>query len=219
MNDAYVAIIPSFLEQRCEVYTTDNHLLFLGKITEYICEQDEIRLEDARGKELPWRQIEIGSVVRVLLYSQGNRSQVNIVEAKVTISMSAFITATITNILSKQEGRKNFRQGVQTDAFVSFVHEPMNAEECRVLDVSITGIGIACNTDYELNTKLLIADLQLRERGVKYSFECEIVRKLFLEDTGEFFYGCKFLNLTGRTEDRLMQDIFQLQANDLRGQK
>lgn len=216
MKELYKSVIQESLNVRCEVYSTDNHLLFLGEITDYSDKNDEIRLENYRGKEIPWNILSVDMTIRVFVYTKSGRSFIHIVEGNIALLMRTYLLLEVKSILSKGEGRKNFRQGVNSYAKVALSYNPANEQICRVIDVSLTGCALAVKDqeEYEVGEEITVSDMQLRKGSVSHCFQCEIVRKKPLE-SGEIFYGCKFQHISVKAEDKLIQDIFALQAEDL----
>ena len=210
--------IADSLGLRCEVFTKENRLLFLGKITDFDSEQEEIVLEDFRGGNTPWQKVSTESWMKIRVNGIQNRKHVLLVEGVVKKAGVNQFRIHVENVIFKKEGRQNFRQGVSVPAAVAPVNYLSERQACRVVDISVTGIGIQCGMQYEIGQSLMILNVKFRRQGSVYNLKCKVLR-CKEEENGNFFYGCKFVDMTERQEDHLFQDILALQGEVLNSQK
>ncbi len=147
-----------------------------------------------------------------------NRKHVLLIEGIVQKAGVRKFRIHVENVIFKEEGRQNFRQGVSVQAAVAPVNHLSERQACRVIDISVTGIGIQCDTQYEEGETLMILNVKFRNQGPAYNLKCKVLRCREGEN-GSFFYGRKFLDMTERQEDRLFQDILALQGEVLNSQK
>ena len=89
-----------------------------------------------------------------------------------------------------------------------------------IADVSATGISIQSGEEYPIGAHLRIQGQRLRQNGPVHTMEFVVVRKS-AQNSGKYhnFYGCRFENMPSDEQDRLFQDIFTLQALELRSSK
>ena len=86
---------------------------------------------------------------------------------------------------------------------------------CRVLDISGSGLLMACSqATFEVGDRLCVMDVFLFEDEPAYTVLCEIMR--IEQARTNYMYGCRFLDLGEKEEDRLVHAIFRLQQQDRR---
>ena len=86
---------------------------------------------------------------------------------------------------------------------------------CTIRNISGGGLLFSCMTPFEPDDHLLFAPITLSPGETPYEFRVQILRVSKNED-GQFFYGCRFFGMDDRTKQRLIQQIFKLQAETIR---
>ncbi len=118
------------------------------------------------------------------------------------------------------ERREFYRQDVSIKAKLSYT-QGENGEEvykemvCTILDISAGGLRFSCQEcDLLENAEVRIEDVQLLYNGITFSFDCKIVRvnKNLINN----FYGCTFINMSERTQEKLIETIFKVQQRSYR---
>lgn len=204
--------IKAYIHSLCEVFTPDNKLLFAGIVQE--CPKDETaRIIHHKGEALP-RSTQESSTVKLRIHpSSGSRNQLVIYRGTVIRSYSTYWDIQLTDTLLGIEHRKNFRQYINKEAFISC---ESSLQPCLVADISLTGLGIKCGAYYEVESAFIVTGLSLKESGAPYEFFCTVRRRLPADENGMYFYGCSFTLPDERTEDLLYRDILKLQATALK---
>lgn len=204
--------IKTYIDSLCEVFTPDNRLLFAG-IVQDCPENGTVRLVHYRNRELP-RLIQENSAVKLRIRtSSSGRGQLLIYHGIVLRPYSTYWDIRLTDVLSGTENRRNFRQYIKKEAFVS---SGSDLHPCIVTDISLTGIGINCREYYKIGETFTITGLNLIENRPLYEFSCTVRRSLPADAEGLYFYGCSSSIQNERTEELLYRDILKLQAEALK---
>ena len=213
MEESEVDLISSGFELRCEVLNKDNLLLFLGRITYFNRETEEITLEEYHGYKTPWEMIPNDTLLKVRLNNTNSINKVIVLEGNVTQSTFDYFLVHINKIISKYEGRQNFRHGMYLYAYVELEGSNEEKQLCTIIDISVSGIGIKCKTKFNVGDTLVFDNLRLRNLGPIFSLRCKILRSR--EEDEEYFYGCKFYEMAEYDEEILCQDILIMQAEEI----
>ena len=200
---------------RCTVLSKENQFLFLGTVAEFDEENDTIRLEDYQGEEMPRMGVYQGMGLKVAARLTSGRGEVILIEGKVLYSMRQYLIVQPVVAVLKEEARGNFRQNVLKSAQIAEVNRQKVKHDCVVVDISATGIAVRGRNEYQVGDLLRLSDQKFRREGPDHTVECRIVR-MQKQNDGIFFYGCQFENLTGEEERKLYQDMFAIQAEELR---
>lgn len=121
------------------------------------------------------------------------------------------------------ERRGFYRQALSTEGRVLRTYRAMPQimqqidipVSCRVLDISGSGVLFVCSqATFEVGDRLCITDVFLFEDEEPYTMLCEITR--IEKARSNYVYGCRFLNLEEKEEDRLVHAVFRLQQEERR---
>lgn len=194
----------------------DNRVLFIGKVIEADESAKTIKLVNYRGGDVPWTSIVSGTCIRVLVRREPYSGKILLMSGEITLSVNEFLKMHVDLVIEKDEKRNCFRQNVlQESVFIS----PDNLQKeipCTIMDISLTGIRLSCEEEFSKGDQIIIPRLKLKNGG-KYThyLQCRILR---CSRQGENirFYGCKFLGLSDRDEEKLLRDIFALQSQEIR---
>ncbi len=213
-----INLISSGFDLRCEVLNKDNLLLFLGRITDLDRETDEITLEEYHGYNTSWELAPVNTLLRVRLNNVDGTKKVLVLEGCVTQTNFDYLIVHIDRVIYKEEGRQNFRHGMNLEAYVELGGSDEEKKLCTIVDISVSGIGIKSETKYNVGDTLIFNNLQLREFGPRFDLKCKILRER--EDENEiYFYGCKFYEMPEYDEEILCQDILIIQAEEIMSRK
>lgn len=211
-------LILSSMMTRCEILTAENQLLFIGKITEFDEYNETIQLEDYNDDIIPVYTEQFRHQLKIHAHNPSSTKHVIVFEGKAIKSSSSYILLHIENIISKEEGRGNFRQTVMLKSAISLL-DSKEEKPCVILDLSVTGIGIESSQEYSEGAYLTLSNQPFRTNGSLYNLKFQIVRKIYLEEENCYHYGCKFLDLSESEENNLFSDIFALQREELHARR
>ena len=214
MKKPDIDLISSGFDLRCEVLNIDNLLLFLGRITDFDYETDEITLEEYHGYNTSWELAPIDTLLRIRLNNVHGTNKVLVLEGNVTQTEFDYLIVHINKVIHKDEGRQNFRHGMNLEAYVELEGSNDEKQLCTIIDISVSGIGIKSKTKYNVGDTLDFNNLQLREFGPRFDLKCKILREREEEDE-VYFYGCKFYEMMEYDEEILCQDILIMQAEEI----
>ncbi len=192
-------------EIACDVLDENNKLLFAGRTGRYDPEENIWQIDLRRGSETP--RSDYG--MRLKLRIRGiDRRRNAIFYGKVVRCEKErwYIRPEKMNYFT--ENREFFRQAVQSEGKVCGPDGSISA--CSVVNISLTGLCFSGNASYEIGEEVELSDIRILPGGHIYTFHCRIVRR------EEKKYGCQFLNITEKEQDRLWQEILLLQAKSIR---
>lgn len=200
---------------RVEVMTMENHLLFVGRLT--ILDGGVLELRRDTGEALP--QALYNS--RVKLQGFQRNSEPFILEGVVGKTCRDFWQVRDLSLLQSREGRGFFRQTTDLEARVMPKSHHRSAaqaaEQCRVLDISASGVRVLTRNIYEVGeTFVLEAELLPNERP--FTVTCRVVRAT-VKKREKFEYGCQFEAVDEKERQRLLRAIFTIQRRALRSHR
>ena len=108
-------------------------------------------------------------------------------------------------LVKKRDNRASVRIDVDLDGFLSFegLQEP-----CHVVNMSTGGVCVSTPVRHNVGEKLILW-LTLPVESGTLTLPFQILR-INERRHGYFEYGCKFLEMDGEQEDRLIRSIFEL---------
>lgn len=206
--------------QTCEILTPANDLIFLGKI--HLTERRElVEVTDTAGQTVP--PVLYNTPVKVKLYLSGNNAQ--ILEALVCGSTRYFWRLDQLHSLHERELRENFRQKVSVYGKLRRAKngdppvedeeglEPEREVPCRLADLSLGGANLRCRERYAVGDWLRITEVNFPGHP-SFAFTGQVCW-FRAESRGELSYGCRFVDLEAREQDRLLKILFQQQRRQL----
>lgn len=200
-----------------EVMTPENRLLFVGKVD--TIQDGAVCVRDTNNDALPMVLInkalklrfftEQGSVVLhgKVCGSTMRMWKVDRLQSAYTKESRAFFRQSISVEIMAQCGKRTARGGRPNVLF-----------PCQVLDISAGGMLLSCKEIYAEGDFLLVADIPLLAEAPMFSFNC-VVRRSGEWKKGVVRYGCQFVALSPRDQDRLLQAIFAIQREEIRKRK
>lgn len=200
-----------------EVLAVDGRRAFMGKVES--CRGGAVVIRDSRGDDLP--PVTYNAEVHLrFFHGEGNTE----LKGKVCGSTGQFWKLDRLEGSFTKEQRAFFRQRIRTDTRARCCRlsgvgvQGTTPIPCQVLDVSAGGILISCTGIYEVGDRLSVDNVRLTQRGEPFSFSC-LVRRVGERSVGGIRYGCQFRTLSAKEQDRLLQAIFIVQREEIRGQK
>ena len=122
------------------------------------------------------------------------------------------------------ERRDFYRQGVSIDAKVLRTYRalPSVSEmdykvDCRILDISASGVLVSCAKEvYSVDDGLSVTDAHIIPGEQPIAFYCTVVRVV----KGKFhnLYGCKFHGMKIQDQDRIARAVFRMQQEERKKQ-
>lgn len=216
-NEAFWALLRE--GQTCEVLSEKNDLIFLGKI-HLTHLRTMVEVTQATGQPVP--PVLYNTRVKVKMYFTS--LDIRIMEAFVCGSSRYFWRLDHLRPLHGREKRESFRQKVTARAKLRHaegeVHPEGSTQEevsCRLVDLSLGGVQLCCKGRYSVGDWLHITDVAILDQA-PFSFLGQVCwfRE---EERGELAYGCRFVEIEPREQDRLIQTIFDLQRKSFQGRK
>ena len=200
-----------------EVMTPENRLLFVGKIE--ALQEGAVCIRDTNDDTLP--MVLVNKDLKLRFFT--DRGSV-VLQGKVCGSTMRMWKVDRLRSVFTQEHRAFFRQSISVEIMAQCGKRtarggrPNALFPCQVLDISAGGMLLSCKEIYAEGDLLLVADVPLLEGAPVFSFNC-LVRRSGEWKKGVVRYGCQFVALTARDQDRLLQAIFAIQRAEIRKRK
>lgn len=86
---------------------------------------------------------------------------------------------------------------------------PSHPEPCKVLDISGGGLMFYSDARFSVNTDVQMGEFTLLPNSASFSLRCRVLR--VTDRNKRYFYGCQFIDLEAKEQERLIRDIFLLQ--------
>lgn len=200
-----------------EVMTPENRLLFVGKIE--AAQEGAVCIRDTNDDTLP--MVLVNKDLKLRFFTdQGSV----VLQGKVCGSTMRMWKVDRLRSAFTQEHRAFFRQSISVEIVAQCGKRtarggrPNALFPCQVLDISAGGMLLSCREIYAEGDLLLVEDAPLLANAPAFSFNC-LVRRSGEWKKGVVRYGCQFLALTARDQDRLLQAIFTIQRQEIRKRK
>lgn len=200
-----------------EVMTPENRLLFVGKIE--AAQEGAVCIRDANDDMLP--MVLVNKDLKLRFFTdQGSI----VLQGKVCGSTMRMWKVDRLRSAFTQEHRAFFRQSISVEIVAQCGKRtarggrPNALFPCQVLDISAGGMLLSCREIYAEGDLLLVEDAPLLANAPAFSFNC-LVRRSGEWKKGVVRYGCQFVALTARDQDRLLQAIFAIQREEIRKRK
>jgi len=200
-----------------EVLSMDNKLNFMGRISTY--DGKVMNVEEATGHNTP--SVIYNQEIKLKVFSGGTPV---IVYGYICGSTSRFWRLDRLESCNVSEKREHFRHSLFTTAKVVRTGEPDSSGApaamgepltCRVIDVSAGGVLIRCREEYKVGDHLAIVGLEVVPEMESFAFNCVIKRASRDEEELDYLYGCQFIGLRSKDEDRIMKAILMAQREKL----
>lgn len=190
---------------RVEVTTDNGNLLFVAKL---------LGLRDNKAELHQYSELEIPEQeeplhVQIRGYNDHNQK---------AVYMAGIITPGAKNIWQVEEltvsrtgnDRAFFRLNTDLNATATmFSGLEIGEKPCKMLDISVGGARIRSECRYHEGDQFLLK-VQLMEDVPESAMYCQVLR-IIEKDNQKFEYGCKFLELTEKDQEKILQNIFAAQ--------
>lgn len=194
---------------RVEVTTDEGHLLFVAKLLGLHGNKAELHQYSetalSQEEESPSEALH----VKIRGYSDHDRK---------AVCMEGIITPLPKHIWSVEEltvvrienDRAFFRLDTNYDATATmFSGLEMGERPCKLLNISVGGARIASASRYHEGDKFLLKVRLIEDRPESAMF-CQVLRVIEKENA-QSEYGCRFLELTEEDQEKIIQNIFEVQ--------
>lgn len=206
-------------DMKVEVLTSDNKLLFMGKVEEF--ENGVLQIRDGKDQALPPMAYNCQIKLRCF---QG--SKVLVAQGIICGSSERRWKVDQLEIMSGEDRRAFFRQRIDAVAQMMPINETFDQKDglkkgkqvpCQIVDVSMGGILISSKERFQEGDWLFVSGICIATEEKDFSFICRIQR--YLEVGDEILYGCQFKELDTREQERLLRAIFIAQRKELHTQR
>lgn len=199
---------------KVEVLTPTNVLIFLGRLR--VLNNDTLEVRAESGGFLP------RAVYNQQVKLQGiqKNGQTFAIHGAVGPNAPTFWRIERLRTLQSHENRNYFRQAVGSDGWVYPVTTSQGQRfSCKVLDISGGGARVVTSKLFQLDVPFQL-ELSLLPEEEPFLLTCKVKRILPHSKPGSpgrrFEYGCQFVDIPPREQERLVQAIFTIQRNALR---
>lgn len=200
-----------------EVMTPENRLLFVGKVD--AIQDGAVCVRDPNDDMLP--MVLINKELKLRFFAE--RGSV-VLHGKVCGSTMRMWKVDRLQSAFTKENRAFFRQSISVAVnarcgrLASRGGRPSVMSPCQVLDISAGGMLVSCGEAYAEGERLLVTDVSLIDAEPPFSFLC-LVRRAGEWKKGVTRYGCQFIALAAKDQDRLLRAIFAIQREEIRKRK
>lgn len=200
-----------------EVTTPENRLLFVGKIE--AVQEGAVCVRDINDDTLP--MVLINKDLKLRFFTDEGSV---VLQGKVCGSTMRMWKVDRLRSAFTKENRAFFRQSIsveimaQCGKYTARGEAPKVLFPCQVLDISAGGMLLSCKELYSEGDWLLVTDIPLLADAPTFSFKC-VIRRSGEWKKGVTRYGCQFMAMSARDQDRLLQAIFAIQREEIRKRK
>lgn len=203
--------LKAYSGMRVEITTEDGRLLFVAKLMELKGNQAELH----QYSEIEIAQEEESIHVRIRGYSDHERKAVYL-EGVITPKQKHIWQVDELTVVKIGNDRAFFRLTTDLDATATmFSGLEMGEKPCKLLNISVGGACIGSEYRYHKDDKFLLKVKLIEDRPVSAMF-CQVIRIIEKEDE-KFEYGCQFLELTEDDQEKITQNIFEVQRQRRKG--
>jgi len=200
-----------------EVMTPDNRLIYIGRIEKI--RDGGVYIREANDDILP--MVLVNKPVKVRFYRETDHV---VLHGKVCGStMKMWKIDRLVSTFAREQ-RAFFRQNISVDIEARCGRLSRKGElpevtfPCQVLDISAGGMLLSCAEGFEEGERLMVLDIHLVPDAPPFTFFCQI-RRAGEWKKGVSRYGCQFLALTPKDQDRLLRAVFTIQREEIRKRK
>lgn len=203
------ATLPAFSRNvPLDLLLEDNTLLFSGKLTAF--SKEELTIRRIPGT-IDFPTLEVGAQVKV----RGYNEQLEPYNVRGSVSLSNMVECRVRELelIPYENHRGSFRQVINVPAaFYTMDDTYLNMpQECRILDISVSGARVASSYQYAVGDVLRLRGELVKGSGYM-SFTGKVVR-VIPNGSGGFEYGVLFAQLKQRQIADLTNDIRQIQKD------
>ena len=207
---------------KVEVLSPNNNLLFVGILKIHSGGVLEV-CSETDGAQLPIAEYH----QRIKLRGFQKNSQAFTLNGAVAKSSPAFWRIEDLKFLQSKDSRAFFRQNANVKAEISpdIRYRGKDKIPCQLLDISAGGVRLLCKHEFEKGT-LFVLHVSLVPEESPFSMTCQVrhvAPKTGPEDVEEptkpIEYGCQFVGIPEKEQERLLQAIFMLQRKILQSRR
>lgn len=210
-------LISQCVDAVAEVLAEDNRVLFVGRITSFDPEKDEIQVDLEHGAETPLG-IVYDTALKLQVHLHNQWKTLIMLYGSVMVCTRDYWIIKLRNAISCADDRRAFRQKVRSDGWITWEEEGRCRQACRLVDISLVGVAFQASVKLSVGTDVDLVIPYLVQGGVTHELPCTVVscQSASQEDPPRLWrYGCSYRSLSIRKEDQLCRDIFQLQARSI----
>lgn len=216
-RDGREELIVQCVNAVAEVLRKDNRILFVGRISSYDPEREEIRVDLQRGTETP-RGMIYNTPIKLQVHPGSQWGRLVMLYGNVLMCAGEYWFIKVNNAISCADNRRAFRQKVRAGGWITWGEQGEFRAECSLVDISLVGVAFHAAVELEEGADVVLHVPHLLRGGSEHTLPCTVVaRRDAAEEEFAAFrrYGCSFHGLNGRMEDRLCRDILRLQAQSI----
>ena len=216
-KDELNGLIQQCVNAVAEVLAEDNRVLFVGRITVFHPEKEEIQVDLEHGAETPLG-IVYDTELKLQVHLHSQWKMVVMLYGNVMVCTRDYWIIKLRNAVSCADDRRAFRQKVRADGWITWKEEGHCRQACRLVDISLVGVAFESVVKLSEGTDVDLVIPYLVKGGITHELPCTIVscHSASKEDPPRRWrYGCSYRSLSTRKEDQLCRDIFQLQARSI----
>lgn len=193
---------PIYSGMRVEVTTAEGQLLFVAKLMG-LC-GDKAELHQYSEMEIPEEQEAF--CVNIRGYNDHNRKAVYMEGRIAPLPRHIWRVEGLT-VTRVGNDRAFFRLSTNRNATATmFSGLEIGEKPCKMLNISAGGACILSKHCYHMGDKFLLK-VQLMEDRPESAMFCQVLR-IIEKDNALWEYGCRFLELSEETQDKIVQSIF-----------
>lgn len=90
----------------------------------------------------------------------------------------------------------------------------VGTEQCAVVNISIGGVLFCCDHRFPVNATVQLGEIRFYPDHLPFVLRCKVLRAS--EQDGRYFHGCRFIDLSGKEQERMVREIFLMQRDEIR---
>lgn len=200
---------------KVEVLSPNNNLLFVGVLQ--IRSGGVLEVHSETDAQLPIGEYQ----QKIKLRGFQKNSQTFTLNGTVAKSSPDFWRIENLKFLQSKDSRAFFRQNANVKAEISPDIRARGKDKipCKILDVSAGGARVLCKKEFQ-DGALFVLHVTLVSEEQPFSMTCQVRHAEHPEKEDlDIEYGCQFVGLPEREQERLLQAIFTLQRKILQSRR
>ena len=82
------------------------------------------------------------------------------------------------------------------------------------VNISIGGVLFCCDHRFPVNATVQLGEIRFYPDHPPFVLRCKVLRAS--EQDGRYFHGCRFIDLSGKEQERMVREIFLMQRDEIR---
>ncbi len=198
----------------CEVYSNDNDLLAIGRISNVRTEPClTVEIASSDGGEMP--KINLGGQIKISIIN--TKHGFLGLYGRVYITHDDFWRVDEVRCLGEHERRGFFRVKNHSPARIIPEENEETVYHGVVTNVSLSGLLIYIDANeclFKVDTKLKVTGFAVGENSERFTVNCK-VRRVDKHPKSGRLYGCQYEDMDPKMSDRLCQAIFAQQRIEI----